>query len=201
MYVTDKLKIEQRSDLETNAECVWLEVDLSSSRQILIGNFYRPPGGPYAKENFMEYLERSLATAANEKKEILLLGDFNCDMTRPNAITKKLQSILKAYGLTQIIKEPTRVTKGSSTLIDIIATTHLQYIQAPRVINNSLSDHHTVACTYSLMTHCEALTAQPKVSVHFPLILNETLQKKGLVICVGCVNIELVLGTRIMYQV
>ena len=111
-----------------------------------------------------------------ENKEIVLLGDFNCNMARPDTMTQELQSILKTYGLTQIVKEPTRVTEESSTLIDIIATTHRQYIQAPRVMKNSLSDHHTVACTYSLMTHCEALTAQPKVSVHFPLILNETLQ-------------------------
>ena len=45
-------------------------------------------------------------------------------MLTSNPLSDKLQQLLDDYGFTQLIKEPTRITSDSQTLIDVIATTH-----------------------------------------------------------------------------
>ncbi len=59
-----------------------------------------------------------------ENLEYFLLGDINVDLlstaTSPNRA--KLVEIFDIYGLEQMIKEPTRVTAKSSTLIDLCIT-------------------------------------------------------------------------------
>ena len=47
-------------------------------------------------------------------------------------------------GLKQIIRQPTRVTENSSTLIDIILTTHENRVYNSIVYPNSFSDHELI---------------------------------------------------------
>ena len=67
----------------------------------------------------------------NENKEIILLGDNNCDITvrTPNSTTsndtRHIKNLYELFGFTQLIKDPTRVTNTSSTIIDHIATTNV----------------------------------------------------------------------------
>ena len=56
-----------------------------------------------------------------------LMGDFNCNMlpsSLNNVNTQALLNITDAYNLKQLVNEPKRVTPVSSTLIDIIFTSH-----------------------------------------------------------------------------
>ena len=50
-----------------------------------------------------------------EDKEIIFIGDFNCDWSLPleqrHLYTNKLNNITNTYQLEQIIKEPIRVTE------------------------------------------------------------------------------------------
>ena len=55
----------------------------------------------------------------SEGKLVVLLGDFNCDLLQQNSKGNKLQVITAEYGLAQLIREPTRATENSSTLIDL----------------------------------------------------------------------------------
>ena len=52
--------------------------------------------------------------------------------------------------MTQLIKEPTRVTLDSLTLIDHIATTNCNNIAESGVLEISLSDHYLVYCIRKL---------------------------------------------------
>ena len=66
-----------------------------------------------------------LEVANAEKKEVIIMGDLNCNFSsgaRCQGETKKLKSILQSMNMTQIVDEPTRVTRESQTLIDIICT-------------------------------------------------------------------------------
>ena len=54
--------------------------------------------------------------------EVILIGDLNCDWSQianmnANSQTKKLVELTKTLQLEQLIKEPTRVTEISKTLI------------------------------------------------------------------------------------
>ena len=84
-------------------------------------------------------VQNMLTNATCENKEIIILGDFNYDFLNPTS-GRTLKENLRDYGLMQIIKEPTRITNNSSTLIDIIATTQTHNISTSAVIQNSMSD-------------------------------------------------------------
>ena len=59
---------------------------------------------------------------------------------------KELKSILTAFGLKQLIKDPTRVTQDSRSLIDVIYTNEPWNIYSVKVIPAGLSDHDLVGC-------------------------------------------------------
>ena len=60
--------------------------------------------------------------ASLEEGEIVVLGDFNCDVMKYNADsnTRILQSIMDGFLFSQLINVPTRVTVSTQTLIDHI---------------------------------------------------------------------------------
>ena len=62
-----------------------------------------------------------LTNISLENKECILTGDMNCNYL-VNSDHKELKSILTAFGLKQLIKDPTRVTQDSRSLIDLIYT-------------------------------------------------------------------------------
>lgn len=48
------------------------------------------------------------------------------------------------YGLEQLINEPTRTTQTSSTLIDLVLTSHLEKITKSGLVQLGLSDHDLI---------------------------------------------------------
>ena len=72
------------------------------------------------------------------------MGDLNWNFSpgaRCQGETKKLKSILKSMNMTQVVNEPTRVTREYQTLIDVICTSQPQNIMSVKVVNSALSDH------------------------------------------------------------
>lgn len=77
---------------------------------------YRPPA---ASNDFFDCL--NIILKQHDKKEIILMGDFNLNW-RDKKRRKKLKDIVKTFQMTQMICNPTRITKSSQTLIDLIFT-------------------------------------------------------------------------------
>ena len=71
------------------------------------------------------------------------MGDLNCDVSKfpPDAHTRRLQFLSCVYQLEQLINEPTRVTRASATLIDLIFTNRNENIVKSGVIHLGISDH------------------------------------------------------------
>ena len=62
-------------------------------------------------EAFNEY-EQCIQKMDSENKEIICIGDFNCDWLQPDKIeTRRLSHLARMYQLDQMIDEPTRVTE------------------------------------------------------------------------------------------
>ena len=82
----------------------------------------------------------------DENKEIYILGDLNCDMLKAesDSATKKIKSLYELYQLSQLIKEATRVTMTTSSLIDHIVTNTPEKISVSGGIHTGLSDHNLV---------------------------------------------------------
>ena len=73
------------------------------------------------------------------------MGDFNIDITVPS--NKKWQHLVDLFDLSQMIREPTRVTETTSTIIDHVYTSHTDNIIESFVSPYSISDHFPVCFT------------------------------------------------------
>ena len=96
--------------------------------------------------NIFDYWASFLAKCDNEDKELILIGDLNCDVSKtiPDPHTCKLQFLCSLYQIDQLIKESTRLTPKSATLIDLILTNRLENISRSGVIHLGISDHSLV---------------------------------------------------------
>ena len=82
---------------------------------------YRPPNSRSQIFNEIEILVKHLDS---EEKEFVILSDLNCDLSsRPlYQQSENLLQMINLYQLYQLIKEPTRITPTSKTLIDLVIT-------------------------------------------------------------------------------
>ena len=151
VYIRDGINFNRRFDLEDeNIENITIEVFVNKSKSFLISTFYRPPNSSkYLHKNFNKLFNDILSLLMELKKEIIIMGDMNTDYLKTND-NKEIKDIIKLYGLTQLVKKPTRITQETSSLIDIIATNEPSNISFNDVIPTSISDHDMVCCVRKL---------------------------------------------------
>ena len=77
---------------------------------------------------------------------LMLAGDININMLHPfDHLTKRYQGVLYMFELTQIVKQPTHVTRTSKTLIDHFITNHPEKVTNTGIIPCSIvSDHDAI---------------------------------------------------------
>ena len=155
VYVRNDVSVIRRTDLEkASVEGLWLEVLIPKSRNLLVGTFYRPPNSSsYYDKDFMSKFEVIVNECTAQGNEIITMGDLNCDFfaKRPIPVEcKQLKALFKCLNFTQLITEATRISQGSKTLLDIIATNVPQNISLSGVASASLSDHNMVFCVRKL---------------------------------------------------
>ena len=123
MYIQGTIPFSEQNDLRTacSMEMLCVEIIRPCSRPFLVTTWYRPPG---SDSSLFNELENFLSKCDLEDKELLLTGDLNCDVSKfpPDAHTRRLQFLSCIYQLEQLINEPTRVTRTSATLINLIFT-------------------------------------------------------------------------------
>ena len=149
VYIKDSISYKLRKDIPYNdLELICVEILPPKAKPYFVVAWYRPPSDPV--ETFSK-LEQILSFLDKEEKEVILLGDTNCDFTVKEGIamdsnSKHLTSIYELFTFKQLITEPTRITTNSSSIIDHIATTSPRNIVKAGVIPISLSDHFLVFC-------------------------------------------------------
>ena len=154
LYIREPIQYTRRTDLpESDLEFICVEIKPPKSRPYIVIVWYRPPSDPVDSFN---KLETNLSYLDREGKQIILLGDTNCDFTSipkgqlSDNNAKHLRSIYDLFSFTQLIEEPTRVTLGTATLIDHIATTCPNNVLESGVLKISMSDHYMVYCIRKL---------------------------------------------------
>ena len=112
-------------------------------------SWYRPPSGPV---DTFDKIEQVLRFLESEGKEIILQGDTNCNILNfedsseslephaPNHV-KRINDIYQSFRLEQLIKEATRETTETSTLLDHVAVSNVNNIVESGVFRVALSDH------------------------------------------------------------
>ena len=112
----------RRDDLcDDSIECIWAEIIPPQSSPILVCGIYNPNG---KNAEFSGKLSVMLSNASVDEKEIVVLGDLNCDYS-PDINSKEvndLKFVTEMHQLQQMICLPTRVTPHSKTIIDLFYT-------------------------------------------------------------------------------
>ena len=153
MYIRKTIPFSERNDLQTacSLEMLCVEISRPCSRPFLVTTWYRPPG---SDARLFDDFENFLSRCDLENKELLLMGDLNCDVSKfpPDAHTRRLQFISCVYQLEQLINEPTRVTRTSATLIDLIFTNKKENIVKSGVIHLGISYHSLIFAVRNFFT-------------------------------------------------
>ena len=111
----------------------------------------------------VDEIETLLKSLDAEDKEIILMGDVNCndlDIEGKNRILVSLRNICHTYKLKQLIKFPTRSTLSSQTLIDHFGTNQSKLITESEVFTTGFSDHDLVFGIRKISTR---INREPKV--------------------------------------
>ena len=151
VYISSSIPFQRRMDLEQeDIECIWIEILFPKTKGFLVGIIYRPPdSSKHLCPNFNYKFESMLSTVSAENKECILSGDINCNYLVPSD-HKEIKSILSYFGLKQLISSPTRITRESKTLIDVICCNVPHNIFSVKVIPAGLSDHELIGCAHKL---------------------------------------------------
>ena len=149
-YIRDTISFSERKDLVPEPlEIICIEVRRPNRVAFLISAWYRPPNSN--KDVFYEF-DLFLRKCDLENKELMIVGDINCDFAKaePDSHTRRLQLSCYLYQLNQLIIEPTRVTGGSATLIDLFLTNKPENISNSGVIHLGISDHSMIFAVKSI---------------------------------------------------
>lgn len=73
-YIKESIPYTRRSDLEEEAiECIWLQINPSHSKSVLICHLYRPPS---SNVSWIDVFDHMMDKATSEDLEVLIMGDF-----------------------------------------------------------------------------------------------------------------------------
>ena len=149
-YVQNSINYKRRTDLPSgDLELICIEVLSSRNNPFLPLAWHRPPSDPC--ETYHK-LDKVLTFLDSEDKEIIFLGDTNCDLTKKprylnlDNITRHLCKLYDLYNFHQLIMNPSTVSLTTSSIIDHIATTCARNISNSEVHQVSMSDHYMVFC-------------------------------------------------------
>ena len=146
MYIKDNLTFIRKYELseDTNLEMIVIEMKFEKQKPFYVICWYRPPN---SKLEVFNAFERVIQKVDDMKVPFFVLGDINCDVTN-NLLwnTRKLIEIMESYNCAQVIDKHTRVTKTSSTIVDLIFCNDEQKLSESGVIEVSVSDHYMIYC-------------------------------------------------------
>ena len=141
---------------EDDIEAIWLDICIHSQK-MMIGTLYR-----HLKDlEFYKKLEKVLETILTRRKNLTLIEDLNSDLSKKGGqpeekvLGKRLVNILKSQNLHNIIKEPTRITQKTQTLIDLFIKSKKELIQEPGVIHLGISDYSLIYDVYKILVEKE----------------------------------------------
>ena len=141
-FIQNKYTYVRRKDLENNdLELMWLEIKRTNSSSIFVGICYRKPD---SNTLFFNNFEESIDHVISISENVMILSDLNCNMMTENNLSKKVHELCTTTQLKQIIKDPTRITPHSTTLIDLIFVTHSVTIVESGVQCIGFSDHSLI---------------------------------------------------------
>ena len=150
VYIRNVIDFKIRSDLsDPDLEFLCIQIQKPKAKPFLLSNWYRPPNSPI---ELFDKFEVILGKIEAENIESNILGDINCDMMAisPGNETRHLIELCESYQYTQLIKEYTRITSSSKSLIDLFLTNEPVKFVTSGVSLIGCSDHNLICVSRKL---------------------------------------------------
>ena len=120
LYIRDCFSFIERKELIPNQlEMVCIEICRKYGKPFLISAWYRPP---ISNIDLFDSFEMFIDKCEIESKELLVLGDLNCDWNKTplDSYTQKVKNICVLYQLSHPRWLINNLTKSLATQIDLI---------------------------------------------------------------------------------
>ena len=136
-------------ELDIDGELVWTKINISGSKPLHIGAFYRQPR---TVADYLELINNSLNKLSNKDSMVILGGDFNLPdinwqqnqvnegSSRP-CLHQTMLDIATGHGLEQVVQAPT--FEGNT--LDLIFTNRPAFVNRVEVLPG-ICRHHAVLC-------------------------------------------------------
>lgn len=144
-----KFKKYYSSSSENVLEQLWLMVQFKN-RKVALGVIYRPPNAHV--EMCLNELSTIIEQIYLEANSVILLGDININLLDLNSTdSNKFNILLTNFDLCQVIKDPTRITNTTESLIDIICTSRDMTTKNCGTMDLlNITDHMMVHCNINI---------------------------------------------------
>lgn len=118
IYVRDGIKYKRLriTKIESNCWNVAIEVNDKLYKGVIMAVYHSPSA---SDAEFIRHLE-DVTDELTIKGECLIIGDFNIDVMTETFYKKQLLTGMINFGMKQCIDKPTRVTRDSRTIIDLV---------------------------------------------------------------------------------
>ena len=145
----------RRLDLEMEGiEVIWIEIRFQK-KEVLMCTAYRPPGASWV---VIERICEMFEGATQEGKEMIVMGNFNCNVLHPESCTQELMLAADVCNLKHLITTPTHITSNSEPLIDLLLVTHPDSFLQIGCLEVTDSGHLMIFGVYSeavkVVSHC-----------------------------------------------
>ena len=171
-----------RVDFDSECETVWVQVQLTGSKTLTIGAFYRPPD--QKSPQYLGELRKSLSKLKNSHKgNVWLAGDFNMgDIDWGNqtvqagspykSICHQMIDLANEYNLSQLVTEPTR----KDSILDLFFTNNPTLVEKSSLLPG-MSDHDGIPILI-INTRPKLCKTKPRKSYQFKNANMEELKKE-----------------------
>jgi exonuclease III len=139
VYYKHNVTVQRYDDIEQNEiEAIVIRANISSAPTIGIIAVYRPPKQDV--ESFFQHLETITIKLLSRAKNIVVLGDLNCDWLKPDTKENRLlRDYCRTFSLMNKISAVTRPRSGTS--LDVILVLKRSNFGDGILYSSSASDH------------------------------------------------------------
>lgn len=118
LYIRNDIKYEViiKKKIVSNCWCVAVEMRDNIYKGVIIVVYHSPSA---SDGDFLRFLE-DVVDLLVAKGQCIMIGDFNIDLMTDIFYAKKIISEMLCLGMKQYVDKPTRITKNSQTLIDLV---------------------------------------------------------------------------------
>lgn len=147
--------------LNNHTDSLFIEIKNDKGKSIIVGIIYCPPDSDL--NIFNNKLEEILLYINKLNKDCVLLGDFNIDVSKDDAVKNDFINILHSSSFFPTINIFTRVTNTSTTVIDNIVTNIRNVKLESGALLSDITDHYPIILYFNLDYKCLPLCQPVKI--------------------------------------